>query len=95
MFPLGSIEANKWHLEVDIWAPGVDIISDQPGGDTKVLSGTSMASPHVCGVAAVLLGSESLEARQVCDRLQQMAYPSVKNPGVGSPKQLLYNGSGR
>lgn len=36
---------------VDIWAPWVSILSTKRGGGTTTMSGTSMASPHVAGVA--------------------------------------------
>ena len=41
---------------VDIWAPGVNVTSLKLGGGTAVMSGTSMASPHVGGAAALYLG---------------------------------------
>jgi len=41
---------------IDIQMPGVGIESTQPGGGTAVFSGTSMASPHAAGLAALILG---------------------------------------
>jgi subtilisin family serine protease len=40
---------------VDIWAPGVSIVSTRRGGGTTAMSGTSMASPHGAGGGALVL----------------------------------------
>jgi subtilisin family serine protease len=41
--------------QVDVFAPGVDILSTVPGGGYKRESGTSMAAPVVTGLAAMLM----------------------------------------
>src|SRR5215204_3171774 len=42
---------------VDIWAPGVSIVSTKKGGGTTTMSGTSMAAPHVAGGGALYLST--------------------------------------
>ncbi|GAA4076126.1 S8 family peptidase [Nocardioides kongjuensis] len=42
---------------VDLFAPGVDITSDWLNGGTNTISGTSMATPHVTGAAALYLSA--------------------------------------
>jgi len=44
---------------VDIWAPGVSILSTKRGGGTTTMSGTSMASPHGAGGGALYLSSHT------------------------------------
>ncbi|TKB91731.1 MAG: hypothetical protein E8D41_09640 [Nitrospira sp.] len=61
---------------IDIVGPGVDILSTVWNDSTTRMSGTSMATPHVAGVAALVLScNSSLTGAQVADILRQTARP--------------------
>jgi subtilisin family serine protease len=83
---------------LDIFAPGEDIMSLSHSSDTgtKLNSGTSMASPHVAGAAALYLaGNTSATPQQVRDALVNAGVTGkVTNPGTGSPNVLLQTTSG-
>ncbi|MFI1331755.1 S8 family peptidase [Streptomyces sp. NPDC020845] len=78
---------------VDIYAPGSDITSDWNTGDdaTNTISGTSMATPHVVGAAAVYLaGHPDATPADVTKALTEGATPDkISNPGAGTPNKLL------
>jgi serine protease len=78
---------------VDIFAPGSDILSTWIGSpsSTNTISGTSMASPHVAGVAALYLASHPSAAPQdVAGAILAGAVPGkISNVGSGSPNLLL------
>lgn len=82
---------------VDLFAPGVGITSAWKDSDTatKTISGTSMAAPHVAGVAALTLAATpGATVSQVSNAILDNATPGiVGNPGCGSPNRLLYVGS--
>jgi subtilisin family serine protease len=62
---------------VDIWAPGVSILSTRKGGGTTTMSGTSMAAPHVGGTGALYLSSVSASPADVENRLKLDAESSM------------------
>jgi subtilisin family serine protease len=64
---------------VDIFAPGSSIISTGISSPTStvMMSGTSMAAPHVAGVAALAVGNSSMSPAQVASRLSADATRGV------------------
>jgi cell wall-associated protease len=79
--------SNYGKKEVDVFAPGVDIYSTVPGGNTyDKISGTSMAAPVVSGLAALLMEYfPTLSAKQVKFVIERSAVPfytKVTKPGT-------------
>jgi uncharacterized protein (TIGR03437 family) len=79
---------------VDIFAPGVNITSDWGSSTTatNTISGTSMATPHTTGVAALYVSiNTGATAAAVASALTSNATSGVvRSPGTGSPNRLLY-----
>ncbi|MFG3421141.1 proprotein convertase P-domain-containing protein [Micromonospora sp. NPDC048063] len=83
---------------LDIFAPGSSITSAWHTSNTatNTISGTSMATPHVVGAAALVLAANpSFTPQQVRDKLVADATSNVvTSPGTGSPNKLLNLGDG-
>jgi subtilisin family serine protease len=79
---------------VDIFAPGVNITSSWATSNTatNTISGTSMATPHVAGVAALYLSHfpTSTPAQVAAALIANSTAGVVKSPGTGSPNRLLF-----
>ncbi|MDO8998586.1 MAG: S8 family peptidase [Bacteroidota bacterium] len=78
--------SNYGKKTVDVFAPGVDIYSTVPEGEYKDASGTSMATPVACGVAAVLKSYyPSLTPQQIKKILIKSSLKTYKKEKVLMP----------
>ena len=85
---------SNFGADVDIAAPGNRILATYLDGQYVRLSGTSMASPHVAGAAALLIASSSraLSPAQVRAALIRNAKGTVTRDPDGHPDPMLYVG---
>ena len=68
-------------IKPDVSAPGVGILSTLPGGGYGLSNGTSMAAPHVAGLAALLLQAKpTLNYTDVVSLLKTTAIPLGQSP---------------
>jgi len=85
----------------DVFAPGTAITSDWIGSNSAIntISGTSMASPHVCGVAALMLADQtSLSPAQIKSAIANVGTDNVIDLACGgnaacltTPNIMLFN----
>jgi len=83
---------SNWGSCVDLYAPGSGIVSTWLGGGTRSMNGTSMAAPHVAGVAALYkatYGDSASDAIRTWLRNRATARALTGNV-AGTPNKLLY-----
>jgi subtilisin family serine protease len=85
---------SNWGNCVDLYAPGSGVVSTWMGGGTRSMSGTSMAAPHVAGVAALYkatYGDTTSDAIRTWLRNRATA-KAISGNVTGTPNKLLYKG---
>lgn len=88
-------QASSFGSVLDVFAPGLDILSTWIGSNTatNTISGTSMATPHVTGVVAQYLQTNSTAPAYLIGGVirRNATRGVVTNPGAGSPNRLLFS----
>jgi subtilisin family serine protease len=88
-------EVSNWGPLVDLFAPGEDIASASPFDDLTldVNTGTSVAAPHVTGVAALFLQThpDALPSQVRNALIRSTTRNRISAAGPGSPNRLLYS----
>ncbi|CAB4255568.1 similar to Saccharomyces cerevisiae YEL060C PRB1 Vacuolar proteinase B (yscB), a serine protease of the subtilisin family [Maudiozyma barnettii] len=100
---------SNWGKCVDIFAPGLNILSTYIGDSndvTATLSGTSMASPHVAGLLTYFLSlqpeksssfysQQTITPEQLKQKLIDYSTKNILNDiSADTPNKLIYNGAG-
>jgi hypothetical protein len=94
-FSSGGPTPISLQMKPDVTAPGVDVISSLPHSTWASWSGTSMASPHVAGAAAVLMQRHpTWTVQQIKSALESTGDP-VHVPGTSNEVPATREGGGR
>jgi subtilisin family serine protease len=101
---VGAIDSNDARASfsnfgslVDVFAPGVNVLSSWIGSTTatNTISGTSMATPHIAGLAAYLIVLEGLTTpAAVVNRIQALATSGKITDAESTNNLIGYNGNG-
>lgn len=86
---------SNWGSCVDVFGPGVSITSAWIGGRSSIntISGTSMAAPHIAGVAMKLMTEHpTFDADKIKAQLIDIASDNKLSSVRGSPNKLAYQG---
>ncbi|KAI1641176.1 protease [Biscogniauxia mediterranea] len=98
---VGALDANDQRSSfsnygdiVDVFAPGRNIISTWNNGSTGIISGTSMATPHITGLGAYLLALEGeRDPIALCDRIRELGTPNLIPNAMSAKSNIIaYNG---
>jgi len=83
------------HIKPDIVAPGTDVVSTTLGGEYEAMDGTSMAAPHIAGVAALMLENfPNAQPYEIKARIMNTSNPLENlHPNIGIPNPWWNSGA--